>query len=1117
MKKLLPLLIGVITLFSLTVQAQGELPVNMYTGSPIITVPIHSISAPGLSENISLVYNSGGVKVDAPSGDYGVNWSLNAGGSISREVRGLPDDYSRDGTGTAARKGWLYQNSSGTTVAADVASLPNTSDLNTACPNTDETADYAKLSSFYPVYDTEPDLFSYSAGGYSGKFVFDNGSTPQIRLIPYQDISIVPGFASPTDKTIINFTITTNTGEIYFFGYTDTETRWTQIASPGNEIFKAEVDYYQATSAAGALIYKTTWFLTKATSRAGGEITYGYSVKEQPANPPANTFKVKVLKENVNGYKTDNIYNDYVTRTAVYLSFIRVTWGPSIGFQLAGDVITTINIFDARDGDDNQFTSKFVKKFELTYSTGSPKILNSIQEISGTESFPPYKFGYWGYPRSNTNGQDFWGYFNGKTTNADLFPKLFVYPDLPAEQRFRMHEIPGYIGDTLVLTGADRNVNLDLVKSGSLNSITYPWGGTTTIEYESNQYYDAVAGKDFYGGGVRILSATYLDGTNPDARIEKRFTYRDAQDHSSGVLITNPVFTIPLYEYRGTNTVTYLQVDEASIMWKFFTARTETDISSGQGTLGSAIGYTEVKVFRPGSGYAHYEYELPAAATTPVKLVRDANCSPAYILSLVGSRIYPCATDPDIDFKRGLVKRKREYDSLDHLVSETITTYQDLFKQDSAPYTVSGVKYDRVPNGPASMFLFGKYALETDAAKVLATETVWTFDASNISRKRAHSVSYFYESNAHKLLTRIESTDAEGNRRIKKLKYPLDYGAVPANPDMASAMINMLQTAAQNGLPIEEWITVQRAGAIEKVVAASVTKFSDFGTTRALPQFSYQWSAADALDETSFVKSNVSSSGVFTIDPGYRLAGTYLAYDSLDKPSVTIGLDSIPVTTVWSTKLGAPVATVANALPGQFAFSDFETGTEASFDLQEDSPDLDHVARMPNAHSGQWGLFPEAKLSKVITKAEDTYRFTGWWNKGATQVTVNVAIKNTAKTLIYYNQSHVLIRSVIAVPWDYFSIDIPVNTAPSQFFVEISFSFSGTYTGGSFITIDDFAFYPKHSVLTSTTYNFPFGADSSTSGEKGGFQVYDNLGRVKFILDRDRNILQKKTYQFTAN
>ncbi|MEL7146162.1 MAG: hypothetical protein AAFO69_07325, partial [Bacteroidota bacterium] len=68
-------------------------PVGHYTGVPSITVPIYTISMPQLSLPISLNYHAGGLKVGERSSWVGAGWSLNAGGSINRTVRGLPDEY----------------------------------------------------------------------------------------------------------------------------------------------------------------------------------------------------------------------------------------------------------------------------------------------------------------------------------------------------------------------------------------------------------------------------------------------------------------------------------------------------------------------------------------------------------------------------------------------------------------------------------------------------------------------------------------------------------------------------------------------------------------------------------------------------------------------------------------------------------------------------------------------------------------------------------------------------------------------------------------------------------------------------------------------------------------
>ncbi|HYG17617.1 MAG TPA: hypothetical protein VD816_01765, partial [Ohtaekwangia sp.] len=92
---------------TITVQslAQGEIPVDMFTGKPTIQIPIWTVADHDLAQPISLVYNAGGVRLDEPSGKFGLGWSLAASGSVSRVVKGLPDDYS--GIGTDLRRGWL--------------------------------------------------------------------------------------------------------------------------------------------------------------------------------------------------------------------------------------------------------------------------------------------------------------------------------------------------------------------------------------------------------------------------------------------------------------------------------------------------------------------------------------------------------------------------------------------------------------------------------------------------------------------------------------------------------------------------------------------------------------------------------------------------------------------------------------------------------------------------------------------------------------------------------------------------------------------------------------------------------------------------------------------------
>jgi hypothetical protein len=70
----------------------GDVPVSLYTGTAEIKVPIYSIEERGVKLDVDLQYNSRGVRVEDVPGWVGQNWMLNAGGLITRTVRGTAYD-----------------------------------------------------------------------------------------------------------------------------------------------------------------------------------------------------------------------------------------------------------------------------------------------------------------------------------------------------------------------------------------------------------------------------------------------------------------------------------------------------------------------------------------------------------------------------------------------------------------------------------------------------------------------------------------------------------------------------------------------------------------------------------------------------------------------------------------------------------------------------------------------------------------------------------------------------------------------------------------------------------------------------------------------------------------
>ncbi|NDI99430.1 RHS repeat protein [Flavobacterium sp. LaA7.5] len=70
----------------------GDTPVSLYTGTPNISVPLYSLEERGVKLDISLQYDATGVRVNDVPGWVGQNWALNAGGAITRTVKGLAPD-----------------------------------------------------------------------------------------------------------------------------------------------------------------------------------------------------------------------------------------------------------------------------------------------------------------------------------------------------------------------------------------------------------------------------------------------------------------------------------------------------------------------------------------------------------------------------------------------------------------------------------------------------------------------------------------------------------------------------------------------------------------------------------------------------------------------------------------------------------------------------------------------------------------------------------------------------------------------------------------------------------------------------------------------------------------
>ena len=74
----------------------GDAETNLYTGTLGLSIPIYEYEDMSFHLPIAVQYTCNGYKPNVQAGLVGLGWYLNVGGAITREVRGIPDESTRE-------------------------------------------------------------------------------------------------------------------------------------------------------------------------------------------------------------------------------------------------------------------------------------------------------------------------------------------------------------------------------------------------------------------------------------------------------------------------------------------------------------------------------------------------------------------------------------------------------------------------------------------------------------------------------------------------------------------------------------------------------------------------------------------------------------------------------------------------------------------------------------------------------------------------------------------------------------------------------------------------------------------------------------------------------------
>jgi hypothetical protein len=420
----------------------GEIPVSTYTGIPNTEIPIYKIQSGKLSLPISLSYHAGGIKVEDIASSVGLGWSLNAGGTITRTVRGLPDEKATDGY---------------------FAFFPQ--NLSLTPQQLRQSADDLK--------DTQPDLFYFNFGPYSGKLIFDK--TGECHVMPFQKFKIKPAIG-PKKGATDNWEIVAEDGTIFTFAGKETTTTRNYCGLEATGIDNSS--------------YTSSWYLTSIES-AGKRDNITFQYGSQTIRHDVQTSKSKYWGLNGASNYEVSCRTELTTQSLIIRKILFTGGSVEIDpVRYLNGIPIIDNREDLKDGSKvdeiiiSNSSGTIIKKVNLAYNYFSSgcieekckrlKLESVTEQAHDGSTSKPYVFEYntEQLPPRDSYDQDHWGFYN-KRGNTELIPEFQDYNASTNKMQ--------------IYSGADKRPFFNAAQSCTLKRIFYPTGGSTKFDYQINE------------------------------------------------------------------------------------------------------------------------------------------------------------------------------------------------------------------------------------------------------------------------------------------------------------------------------------------------------------------------------------------------------------------------------------------------------------------------------------------------------------------------------------------------------------------------------------------------------------------------------------------------------
>ncbi len=628
------------------------------------TIPLYTLQEGNIGVSLSLNYNAGsGVRVGDVAGWTGLGWSLNGIPTISRMVRGLPDEGKLDFDGTP-RKGYF-----------------NSDVVNQSIDD-----------------DNESDFYFLNINGGSYRFMLrymgGTGAT-----IPSSDIKILPIVSNnPNDasgivKVFSGFIITMPDGTIYTFGNGTEESAEVEVHdAQNNGIYPFGGNFLDFLH---RNLVTSAWYATKISEPYGGtppghEINFTYdrfaytfyklSENEAGASCPSNVSKkinkVYVLGAEIatiSGLNTKVVFNTNYKSCGIdetgqsvctFQNIVRYdvdSWANTptnstngakmlLSMDVSDNVPNPTQVlsyffnYDYLVAPNNSITDALPTGYTEANDVGTTHkkrlLLNRVLMPDGNT----YNFTYAGFGSSDirsrlTYGIDHWGYANGADGNITA---------------------SGLLDIGACANSSNRASNASYSSQGSLIKISSSMGSETNFEYEPNRANNYGSG-NIDIGGFRIKKIHNKDLLR-NTEVIKEYNYQLSNGVSSGFLFIQPVYNFTDnnwgYMYRNSSLYSWMQSESGKpiVGYKQVT-ETVYDNGNTQAT-GKTISYFDQE-------------------ETELSLAKSSLCYDIVTGTYIPCTINPPSSfNPTNDYRAGSLLKTEQYNQSNQLLSSTEMIYK---------------------------------------------------------------------------------------------------------------------------------------------------------------------------------------------------------------------------------------------------------------------------------------------------------------------------------------------------------------------------------------------------------------------------------------------------------